>query len=120
MNKIIIVITALTISGCATIFSDSSDKISIHSNVPDAKIIVNGNNVGVGSAVYTLPRDKTAIITARKKGCDDMSVPTEQSINKVTFFNLFFAIGYLVDASSGAIHKADPTDYTVSPNCSDL
>ena len=115
--KKIVLIASMSLAGCATIFSDSSDKISIHSNMHDAKIIVNGNNVGVGSAVYALPRDQTAIITARKKGCDDMTVPTEQSINKVTFFNLFFGFGYLIDAATGAIHRANPTDYTVTPNC---
>ena len=47
--------------------------------------------LGVGSAFYTLPRSQTVIITARKKGCDDMSVPTEQSINKVTFFLICFS-----------------------------
>ena len=115
--KKIVLIASMSLAGCATIFSDSSDKISIHSNMHDAKIIVNGNNVGVGSAVYALPRDQTAIITARKKGCDDMTVPTEQSINKVTFFNLFFGFGYLIGAATGAIHRANPTDYTVTPNC---
>jgi hypothetical protein len=117
LNPIPIFLCLISISGCATIFSDKTDQLTIHSNDPSAKIIVNGNQVGTGSAVYSLARDKTAIITASKKGCSDMSVPTTQSLNGVTFINLIFWPGYLIDAASGSIHKADPTDYAVTPNC---
>ena len=115
--KLSVILVALFLSSCATIFSDKSDKITIHSKDPEARILVNGNEIGKGNAVYSLAKDKTAIITASKKGCSDMSVPTEQSINGVTFINLIFWPGYLIDAATGKIHKADPAEYTVTPNC---
>jgi hypothetical protein len=105
------------LSGCASMFGDSKDQVTIHSNDPDAKILVNGNEVGKGSAVYAMPRGKTAIITASKDGCSDRSIPTEQSIDGITWINIFVWPGFIVDAATGAMHKADPTDYTVTPDC---
>lgn len=114
--KIYYILPLLLTTACATVFSDKSDTLAIHSD-PAAKILVNGNQVGTGNAMYSLPRDKTAVITASKKGCNDMSVSTTQTINPATFLNTIFLGGYLIDAVTGSIHKASQTDYTVNPNC---
>ena len=119
INLTAIIVCLMSLSGCATIFGDSNDKITIHSNDPDAKILVNGNQIGTGNAVYSLPRGKTAILTASKKGCHDVSMPTDQVLAGATFVNLIFWPGYLIDAASGAIHKAGTLDYTLTPNCED-
>ena len=111
--------TILPLSGCASIFGSSSDQITIQSNEPGAKIQVNGNEVGQGSAVYSLPRGNSAIVTASKKGCEPRSVPTGQSIDGVTWLDIFFFPAFLVDAATGKMHEADPTHYTVSPACKD-
>lgn len=116
-NYLLIIITAFLLTGCASMFADSSDKLLIRSNDPSAKLFVNGNQVGTGSAVYSLSRGKTAIITASKAGCSDRSVSTEQSVAGATWFNLLFWPGFIVDAATGAIHKTDPVDYIVSPSC---
>ena len=120
MRKIIAVsiISTLFLGGCATMFSDKNDKIIVNSKDPEAKILLNGNEIGKGSATYTLPRDRTAMITASKKGCSDNSIQTEQSFNKISLINLLFWPGFIVDAATGAINKADPKEYTVNPRCS--
>lgn len=115
-KHLIACVALLALSACATLFGDDNDKIAIHSN-QGASILVNGNQVGTGSTVYSLPRDKKAIITAKKQGCSDMSVPTEQSIVGATFWNILFWPGFIVDAITGKMFKTDPTDYTVMANC---
>jgi hypothetical protein len=105
------------LTGCASMFSGSSDQITIHSNDPAAKIQVNGNNVGTGSVVYSLPRGQTALITASKPGCDARSISTGQAIAGPTWLNIFFWPGFIVDAATGDMHKANPTDYTITPDC---
>ncbi len=118
MKKIVsVLVVSSLLSGCATIFGSSSDIITISSKDPAATILVNGNEVGNGSATYTLKRGKQAVITASKKGCQDRTVITDQSVAGAAFFNLIFVIGWLVDAVSGALYKADPTQYTVTPAC---
>lgn len=120
MHKLTIATAAIilmTLSGCVSMFGDSNDKITVRSNDPDANILVNGNEVGQGSVVYSLPRGKTAILTATKNGCADRSVPTEQSIDGLYWVNILVWPGLIVDVATGAAHKADPTDYTVTPDC---
>jgi|SRR6516164_4396957 hypothetical protein len=107
----------MSLSGCATIFGAKSDKITIHSKYPDAVFTINGNEIGRGNVVYDLERGKTVIITASKKGCSDVSMPTGEKLNNTTFVNLIFWPGYLIDAASGSIHEVSSTDYTVNPNC---
>jgi hypothetical protein len=116
-NLIGILLSLAMLSSCATIFGDNSDKITIHSKYPDAAILVNGNQVGTGSAVYDLPRGKTAVLTATKSGCSDISMSTDQTLAGITFVNLIFWPGYLIDAASGAIHKAGTLDYMLTPKC---
>jgi hypothetical protein len=116
--KLATMILCLTfLSGCATLFGHKSDNLTIHSDDPNAKILVNGTEIGKGSATYDLPRDKTAVITAHKKGCTDTSVTTGQEVNNTTFLNLLCAWCYLIDFASGDIHEAAPTNYTVTPSC---
>jgi len=110
-------VSLLLLSGCATLFGKKYDTLTIHSTYSDAILLVNGNEIGKGSATYNLPRDKTAIITAHKKGCSDMTLATNQEINNTTFINLIFWPGYLIDAASGSIHEASSTDYTINPIC---
>lgn len=118
MKKIILITSIiLTLSGCATLFGNNSDVLTIHSNEPTAKILVNGNQVGTGSATYTLVRPQTAIITASKPGCNDMSVPTGQAFNSTAALNTICILCWVVDAATGKIHLTEPTNYTVTPNC---
>ena len=116
-HTIVAALILITLSGCASMFSDNADKVTIRSNDADAKILVNGNEVGQGSAVYSLQRGKSAILTATKSGCSDRSVPTEQAIDGMFWLNILVWPGAIVDVATGAIHKADPTDYTVTPDC---
>ena len=116
--KNIIIIGSLTVlSSCATMFGDSNDQLTIRSDHKDAKISVNGNQVGTGQASYTLPRGDDALITASKKGCTDATVPTGKKIVGAAFLDILFWPGFIVDAATGKIQKANPTVYTVNPSC---
>ena len=107
------------VCGCATLFGKKDDVLTIHSKYDNAHFLVDGNEIGMGHATYKLERGKTVIITAHKKGCNDVSMPTSEKLNDTTFVNLLFWPGYLVDAASGSIHQASTTDYIVNPLCRD-
>lgn len=118
MKKILpIIVLSISLSGCATIFGDSKDLINVRSNDPAATILINGNEMGKGSAQYTVMRGKEATITATKKGCSDRSVQTEKSMVGATWLNILFWPGFIVDVATGSMQKTDPLDYTVSPSC---
>ncbi|MDR3432293.1 MAG: hypothetical protein P4L95_10415 [Rouxiella aceris] len=107
----------MSLSGCSTLFGSAQDGISIRSQDPDAKILVNGNYVGKGNAYYALAKGKTATITAEKSGCSSQSVETTKKVSGLTWLNLFFWPGFIVDAATGSIQQASPTNYSVTPVC---
>lgn len=115
----VLCIGMVTLSGCGTLFGRSQDVVTIHSRDKDAEISVNGNAVGTGFATYPVKRGKQATITASKNGCSDRSVITETSIAGPAYINLLCLICWIVDAATGKIYKTDPTDYTVTPACSE-
>lgn len=120
MRKLSIISLGLVLglsTGCASIFGDNNDQISIRSNDPQATLQVNGNNVGTGSAIYSVPHGQTTLITATKPGCEPRSVATSQTIRGATWLDIFFWPTFLIDAATGAMHKTDPDNYTVTPEC---
>ena len=116
-KKLLFLLPLLALPACATLFGDSSDSVTIRSNDPTAKLMINGNQVGIGSAVYSLPRGKNATITASKTGCSDMTVSTDKSFVNTGWLNILFWPGFIVDAATGKMFEADPKNYTVNPNC---
>lgn len=109
---------AVGFTGCATIFGPSQDVVNIQSRDKDATLLVNGNEIGKGSATHPVKRGKMATITASKPGCSDRTIVTEQSLAGLSFLNLLNPLAWIVDAATGKMHKTDPTEYTVTPACS--
>lgn len=117
MRKIVLICAPLMLTGCATMFGDSQDKISINSATPETKLYVNGDYIGNGTVQYSVPRGKTVSISAKKEGCVQKFMQSDRSVNGLTWLNLLFWPGFIVDAATGAIQKTDPTFYTVTPDC---
>ena len=78
--RYLLIFACVCIAGCATIFGDSNDIVTINSADPQAKLLIDGNEVGTGSAQYIMQRGDSAIITASKRGCADRSVRTQKKI----------------------------------------
>ena len=106
------------VSGCGTLFTSSNETITIRSNEPQAKISVNGNEIGKGQVVAVVPNGKQSIITAAAPGCSDRSMPTGTAFNSISVLNTIFLFPWLIDVATGAIHITEPTNYTVTPDCS--
>ena len=117
MNKVILFGVVLLLSGCASVFGGNKDDVSIHSDDPAAKILVNGNSIGTGDAIYQLPRGQTAIVTASKSGCEDRSISTQRDIDWHTWLDVVFWPTLVFDLATGNYHEASPTNYTVTPQC---
>jgi len=79
--------------------------------------MIDGQYVGKGKTQYILPRGRSVVIAANKKGCPSHVIQTTKSVNGTTFLNLFFWPGFIVDAATGAIQKTDPLNYNINLNC---
>ncbi len=113
---LIILTIAAALSSCATVLTGTTQRVTIDSTPPGAKIIVDGYMLGTTPARVRLDRDINAIIDNGK----DISLELEGyysdgyfldvDIEPTTILNVFFPFGFALDAVSGAIIRYD-TDY---------
>lgn len=113
---------ASSLSGCASMFHGSSQQIAIRSNVPDTELFVNEAYIGKGNGVTTFKKNKNYMITARKAGCTDTSVPASKSFDATTLLGILIDWGIisilLIDgAATGAWKQFDQESYVIDPRC---
>lgn len=116
------VLIAVTFSGCATMFNGASQQVAIRSNQPDVDLYVNEALVGKGNTVTTFKKKEEYIITARKEGCNAVSIPASKSFDATTLLGILIDFGLItilvVDgAGTGAWNKFDQTSYVIDPQC---
>ncbi|WP_145984500.1 putative periplasmic lipoprotein [Zymobacter palmae] len=119
MKKLLITAAAslLLLNGCATVFGPSQDTITVSTQDNDTKVFVDGLYMGNGTVTYPVPRGKSVTLSAEKKGCSPRVLQTGKSVVGLTFINILFWPGFIVDAATGSIMKADPVFYNLRLNC---
>ncbi len=99
-KTIIVSLTCLSLSSCS-LFSSSTQTVTIESSNPQASIRVNGRAIGTGTATTALKKNKTQVITAdyeQQHGTAiiESSLSTTGKLDIVgTFFFLFPVLGFL-------------------------
>jgi hypothetical protein len=109
-------------SGCATLFSDSSDKITITSEPAGAEVILGNEVKGKTPLELVVERDtfKTTTLQIKKKGYATQDLKLKKTFNTTSLFNIGFISTTLgvtswgVDALTGGVIKHSPTGYTVT------
>ncbi|NMA73330.1 MAG: hypothetical protein GX963_04060 [Bacteroidales bacterium] len=112
---IFLIITALLLSSCATIFTKSRQSITF-TGEPGTKIYDPTTNIKLAE----IEEDETATISL-KKGLNDKqlvikkegetskAVVIESTFNAQTLWNILFWPGFLVDLGTGKMNKYDNT-----------
>ena len=119
---VIVSMVTSSISGCATMFHGSTEQVAIRSNVPGAELYANEAYVGKDNGVTTFHKNQNYVITARKQGCQDTTIPASKSFDAITLLGVLIDFGLisvlLVDgAGTGAWQQFDQTSYVVDPHC---
>jgi len=125
MNKFILAMVLLVssqLTGCAAMFHGSTQQVAVRSNVPGTELFVNEAYVGKDNGVTTFQKSKSYMITARKAGCTDTTVPASKSFDAITLLGVFWDLGIvsvlLIDgAATGAWQQFDQTSYVIDPRC---
>lgn len=106
--KITIFITLASVilmTGCATILSGATQKITVQSNPPGAHVKF-GYQSGFTPITFEVPKgeDYPLIVS---NGSDQQVITLERKLDPTTFLNLIppFWPGFVVDAVTGAITK---------------
>ncbi|PHS00196.1 MAG: hypothetical protein COA68_06010 [Oceanobacter sp.] len=114
---------SIALTGCASMFNGSSQQVSVRSNVDDVELYVNEQYIGKGNGVTTFKKKKNYTITARKSGCEAVTIPVSKSFDATTLLGVFIDFGIIsilvVDGvGTGAWQQFDQTSYVIDPKCS--
>lgn len=117
--RYMLVLLVLLLAACATIFTSSSQNISVDSNPKGATIIVNttgGIQVfeGTTPASVHLDRKNKYVVIVNLEGYREERIQIGQTLNPITIVNLLFWPGFIVDLVTGAVWNLDPDQLFVT------
>ena len=111
-NAIFIAIPVLLLSGCATIFTGSSDNVTFKSVPEGAKVEINGATVGRTPITIPLKRSLSAPqVQLKLDGYDTKYIMVQNSFNTIAILDVLFWPGFIVDAATGSLMKYDVVNY---------
>jgi hypothetical protein len=112
--KIAMCVAMAFTSGCATIFTGTSDPITFNSRPEGAKVQVNGMQVGRTPITVPLKRSlSTPQVQISLDGYESQYVMLQSSFNGVAILDVFFWPGFIVDAATGSIMSYSIRNYDV-------
>lgn len=113
-GKSIALLAIVLMTGCATIFSGTSENVTFSSEPSGARVYVDG--IDRGQTPLTVPVGKTSspIVTFRKDGYRDASTALNKKLDIMFILNIFNGFGFIVDLVTGAYNTIDPTIYNAS------
>src|SRR5262245_57659387 len=94
-------------SGCATIFSGTSQSLQVSSEPSGARVFVNGSLAGNTPTMITMKKGEPVTIVGQYPGLPDATVVVGKQVDAMAVLNLFDLLGWLIDMSTGAMWKFD-------------
>jgi len=118
MKKLLPVLLALQLTGCATILKGTSQTVSINSNIDGAEVIVNGKPVGQTPFTGKIERKSASTVTVRKQGYTAKTITLSTETEAVFWGNIIFGgfLGSTTDMTSGAMYYYAPATFEVDLN----
>ena len=94
-------------SGCATLFSGTSQSLQVTSEPSGARVFVNGSLAGNTPTMITMKKGDPVTIVGQYPGLPDATVVVGKQVDTMAVLNLFDLFGWLIDMSTGAMWKFD-------------
>ncbi len=115
--RVLVLLAAALASGCASLVSTSTQKITINTTPPGASVKVDDQNITT-PGVVRLERKEKHTIFITKEGYQDTQVHIGQTFNNWVFGNILCGgpIGVFIDAATGALNNLTPADINVVLN----
>lgn len=106
-----LLIVSILLSSCGVMFGGSryNGSIAVREH-PNAKIYVNGNHIGTGTALSSFPRNKALTVEVFQEGCEKKVLTFDNSFRGGSFvlsFLMWGLVGLVVDGATGACYKPD-------------
>ncbi len=91
---------------CGTVFSGTTQDISIDSNVKDVSVYIDGAFVCKTPCIYPVERASGSVsIVGKKKGYEDVGMAVKTKMNPAVWGNLIFVYSWTTDLVSGGAWK---------------
>lgn len=105
------IFASVSLSSCGVMFGGSkfTGTIAVKDH-PKAKIVVNGNTIGEGTASITHPRNMPLVIEVKQDGCETKTqtfTNTFRTGNFILSVITWGILGIAVDLGTGAAYKPD-------------
>lgn len=115
---LLIVLTVLSASGCATVISGKSQEMTFTSVPDEATVSINGRVLGKTPLTVQLERDTKQAITFEKEGYKPQTMALTTTLNNWFWGNILLLyagpFGSTTDGSSGAMNEYSPSQYNVT------
>ena len=110
VTLIMVLISVIFLSGCATIMTGTTQKVPVNSNPSGAVAKVDGGITAVTPTIFNLERKTDHTIEISKEGYRTAQVILRHTLSGATCGNVLIGgiIGVAVDSCSGAMFKLIP------------
>jgi hypothetical protein len=116
MKPVAIVLCALVLSSCATLFTGTKDTITFSSNPRNAEVYINGIYRAKTPCELEVSKKGTTVAALKLEGMQDETFQLDKKFNPVTLVNLLgpIIIGFAIDIATGAVHSYQPKYYNIN------
>lgn len=108
-------ILAVFSSGCATLFSGTTDEVTFTSEPAGARVLVDGDELGETPLTYEVDRQtfRRSEVVIQKDGYRSEKFPLKKTLDTVALFNCTSILSWGTDAITGAMMEYSPNKYFV-------
>ena len=115
---ILTILASMTLTtGCATILSSSNKTLQINSEPSGARVIINGNQIGLTPLQYTVPNAKMnrpGFISIQKDGYETAGQEINSYFQLIAVLNTANIICWAVDFFTGNLFSLERNNLTVT------
>jgi len=112
--KVAIVIFTITITSCATLFSGIKDRIYFTTNMPGARVLIDGVEVCKTPCNENITRKVgESQIEFKLEGYETKVINLSKTFNVVSILNFGNLIAWGIDIATGAVFKYDKRAYDI-------
>lgn len=111
-------------TGCASMFSGTTQNILLKSDVKGTKLYLNNEEIGTDTAVVQISKKnlKNSVLIAKKAGCSDYQTYVSTKFDATSLLGVFIDFGLItilvIDwGITGAVYEAERTNYVLNPVC---
>lgn len=115
-SAVLALVSFVVFSGCATIFTGTTDEVRIDSDPPGARIFIDG--IERGETPDTIEIKRSGIgnreVTLRLDGYEPYTFVLQKEFNAVSVINLFNPLFWAVDVATGSVTRYSPLGYDMT------